>query len=190
MGRKAEDDSAVLKKMALGLAEKKYGNPWEAAGDLAKQAPGNSAEAARKRIHRKFLKNGEALLEAAREELGIEDDSEDEEELIYGFDSLAFERLANYLLGLKNNSERAQFVAKFLNWRRERADLYNKILHHVRALGGHLTPDDMLFIHTLLAKMENQKMHWMDILWKSLASPRRDGQFIEEGGEPQTTEEK
>jgi hypothetical protein len=189
MGRKAEEDSAVLKKMALGLAEKKYGNPWEAAGDLAKQATGNSVEAARKRIHRKFLKNKEALLEAAREELGIEDDSEDDEELIYGFDSLAFERLANYLLGLKTNSERAQFVAKFLNWRRERADLYNKIIQHVRAR-GHLTPDDMLFIHVLLAKMESQKMHWMDILWKSLASPRKDGQFIGDGDDQQTTEKK
>jgi len=190
MGRKAVDDSAVLKKMALGLVQKKYASPWEAAGAFAAESGGNSVEAARKRIHRKFLKMEETLLSEAREELGIEDDGESEEETIYGFDSLGFERLSDYLLSLPKNSERARFVTKFLVWRKERADLYLRIVQQVRARGSHLTQDDMLFIHALLAKMETRKMNWLDILWKSLAVSRKPAKEEGEEESGKTAEEK
>ncbi|HKV11042.1 MAG TPA: hypothetical protein VJ725_23075 [Thermoanaerobaculia bacterium] len=190
MGRKASDDSAVLKKMALGLAKETYGNPWEAAGALAEEAGGHSVESARKRIHRKFLKMEETLRAEAREELGIEDEDDDEEELIYGFNAEAFERLSKYLLSMKKNSERARFVAKFLVWRKEKADLYNRIIQHVRARGSHLTPDDMLFIHTLLGKMETVTMDWMNVLWKSMAVSGKTLSEEETDKEEQTTEDK
>ncbi|HEX6903352.1 MAG TPA: hypothetical protein VF789_26785 [Thermoanaerobaculia bacterium] len=190
MGRKVIDDSAVLKKMALALTEKKYGSAWEAAGALSAEAGGNSTEAARKRLHRKFLKMEETLREEAREELGIEDEEEDEEETIYGFNAEAFERLSKFLLSMKKNSERARFVAKFLVWRKEKADLYNRIIQHVRARGSHLTPDDMLFIHTLLGKMETVKMDWMSVLWKSMAVSGKTLSQEETDKDEQTAEDK
>ncbi len=162
-GRHRIDDEAVLKKMASAVLESKI-SPWEAAQRFASEAGGNSEDSARKRIHRKFLESRERLESEARGDLPRR--PEPLSSTVHGFTDEDFECFAEYLLPLEN-SDRANVITEFLNFRRELRDLSDFVFARLLMSGRHHSETDNEFMARLLRAMEKKRLRWSAILKKN-----------------------